>query len=173
MPHTTRGATPKPCRSSRPFASSRAAPLRSPSARSAHPVATACLGCVFVLLSPFIYPCWIRFCFVFVFGSACCLFALVLLSFGRSCFAPSGAIAVPAPARPTRPPSLALVMCCATHSVCKGRLAGSRLRLLCLRLLCFGRPSSRLLYTNIRHPSFHVYHPYTIHTLIHTWCGFS
>ena len=58
---------------------------------------------------------------------------------------------------------VALVVCCAMRSVCEGRLAGSR-----LQLLCCGRTCSRLLYTTIHHPFFHVCHPYTTHTLSHT-----
>ena len=58
---------------------------------------------------------------------------------------------------------VALVVCCAMRSVCKGRLAGSR-----LLSLCFGQSCSRLPYTTIHHTFFHVCPPYTTHTLIHT-----
>ena len=82
-------------------------------------------------------------------------------------------LAIPVAARPARP--LVCPRCerraksawmCTVHGcalVCKGRLAGSR-----LQLLCFGRSCSRLLYTTIHHPFFHVCHPYTTHTLSHT-----
>ena len=82
-------------------------------------------------------------------------------------------VAIPVAARPARP--LVCPRCerraksawmCTVHGcalVCKGRLAGSR-----VRLLCVGRSCSRLLYTTIHHPFFHVCHPYTTHTLSHT-----
>ena len=164
MPHATQGATPPPCRSSRPFASSRAAP-----ARPARAVAVARPRCVFGL----------PFCFPLPSLDSLALFlarlVVCLLSFGQSCFAPSGAIAVPAPARPARPPSHALAMCWTVCRVSNGVGVQSprmwELFSAVALALCFRRehPHKTLthLTTQSPHTSYTTPHPLIIHNHPH------
>ena len=117
MPHATQGATPPPCRSSRPFASSRAAP-----ARPARAVAVARPRCVFGLPFCFPLPSLIRL--------LCFWLGLLSVCF-RSVSLVSRPLVPSRSQRPLDPPGRPRM-----RSLCAGPYAGYPMVLVCNRHAC-------------------------------------